>query len=106
VKPYAAERYVPPTQVTVLPRPLSTEIPRGEYPPDALAQGLEATVVLRLLIDETGKVAEATVAEDPGHGFAEAAVRVAKRYFRFEPARRGEERVTTWLRFTVRFEAP
>ncbi|MGB8931760.1 MAG: energy transducer TonB, partial [Anaeromyxobacteraceae bacterium] len=106
VKPYAAERYVPPTQVTVLPRPVSTEIPRGEYPPDALAQGLEATVVLRLLVDATGKVAEATVAEDPGHGFAEAAVRIAKRYFRFEPARRGSEPVATWLRFTVRFEAP
>jgi protein TonB len=106
VKPYAAEKYVPPTQVTVLPRPLSTEIPRGEYPPDALAQGLEAAVVLKLLVDETGKVAEATVAVDPGHGFGEAAVRIAKRYFRFEPARRGEERVATTLRFTVRFEAP
>jgi len=106
VKPYVAERYVPPTQVTVLPRPVSTEIPRGEYPPDALAQGLEATVVLKLLVDETGKVAQATAVDDPGHGFAEAAVRIAKRYFRFEPARRGTEAVSTWLRFTVRFEAP
>jgi protein TonB len=106
VKPYAAEKYVAPTQVTVLPRPVSTEIPRGEYPPDALAQGLEGTVVLKLLVDETGKVAEATAVEDPGHGFAEAAIRVAKRYFRFEPARRGAEPVATWLRFTVRFETP
>lgn len=106
VKPYVAEKYVAPTQVTVLPRPLSTEIPRGEYPPDALAQGLEATVVLRLLVDETGKVAAATAVEDPGHGFGEAAVRIARRYFRFEPARRGTEPVATWLRFTVRFEAP
>jgi protein TonB len=106
VKPYAAEKYVAPTQVTVLPRPVSTEIPQGEYPPAALAQGLEAAVVLRLLVDETGKVAEATALDDPGHGFAEAAVRIAKRYFRFEPARRGDERVATWLRFTVRFEAP
>jgi protein TonB len=106
VKPYAAEKYVPPTQVTVLPRPVSVEIPKGEYPPDALAQGLEATVVLKLLVDETGKVAEATAVDNPGHGFAEAAVRIAKRYFKFEPARRGTEPVATWLRFTVRFEAP
>jgi protein TonB len=106
VKPYAAERYVPPTQVTVLPRPVSTEIPQGEYPPGALAQGLEATVVLKLLVDETGRVAEATAVDDPGNGFAEAAVRIAKRYFRFQPARRGDEAVATWLRFTVRFEAP
>lgn len=106
VRPYAAERYVPPTQVTVLPRPVSIEIPQGEYPPAALAQGLEAAVVLRLLVDETGRVTEATAVDDPGNGFAEAAVRIAKRYFRFEPARRGDERVATWLRFTVRFEAP
>jgi protein TonB len=106
VKPYAGEKYVPPTQVTVLPRPVSVEIPKGEYPPDALAQGLEATVVLKLLVDETGKVAEATAVDNPGHGFAEAAVRIAKRYFKFEPARRGSEPVATWLRFTVRFEAP
>ena len=90
----------------MLPRPISVEIPKGEYPPDALAQGLEATVVLKLLVDETGRVAEATAIDDPGHGFAAAAVRIAKRYFKFEPARRGSEPVATWLRFTVRFEAP
>lgn len=106
VKPYVAEKYVAPTQVTVLPRPISTEIPQGEYPPAALAQGIEATVILRLLVDETGKVAEATAVDDPGNGFAQAAVRIAKRYFRFQPARRGDEPVATWLRFTVRFEAP
>lgn len=106
VKPYAAEKYVAPTQVTVLPRPVSTEIPQGEYPPEALAQGLEANVVLKLLVDETGRVVEATAVDDPGHGFAEAAVRIAKRYFRFQPARRGDQPVATWLRFTVRFEAP
>ena len=77
VKPYVAEKYVAPTQVTVLPRPVSTEIPQDEYPPDALAQGLEASVVLRLLVDETGRVAEATALGDPGNGFAEAAVRIA-----------------------------
>lgn len=106
VKPYVAEKYVAPTQVTVLPRPVSTDIPQDEYPPDALAQGLEASVVLRLLVDETGRVAEATALGDPGNGFAEAAVRIAKRYFRFQPARRGDQAVATWLRFTVRFEAP
>jgi protein TonB len=106
VKPYAAEKYVPPTQVTILPRPVSVEVPRGEYPPQALALGLEGTVILKLLVDETGRVAEASVVEDPGNGFGDAAVRIARRYFRFEPARRGPDAVATWLRFTVRFEAP
>ncbi len=107
VTPYRAEKYVPPTQVTVLPRTLASDIPPGEYPPEALALGIEATVVLRVLVDETGKVAEAIVVEDPGHGFAETAVRVVKKYFRFQPARRGDEPVATWIpAFKVRFELP
>jgi protein TonB len=105
VKPYAAERYVPPTQVTVLPRPVATQVPTTEYPPDALAQGIEGRVVLRLLVDETGAVVDAVVVEDPGHGFGAAAARAARR-FRFEPARRGDQPVATWLRFTVSFEIP
>jgi protein TonB len=105
VKPYAAEKVVPPTQVTVLPRPVATEIGREHYPPAALAQGLEGRVVLRLLVDETGRVVDAAIVEDPGHGFGEAAARAA-RGFRFEPAQRAGTPVATWLRFTVSFEIP
>jgi len=107
VKPYAAERYVAPTQVTALPRPLSLEVPSSEYPPEALARGIEGTVYLRLLIDAQGGIAEITVVEDPGNGFAEAAVRIARRYFKFAPALRGGEPVATVLtRVPVRFELP
>jgi protein TonB len=107
VKPYAAEKYVAPTQVTALPRPISLEVPSSEYPPEALAQGIEGTVYLRLLIDAAGGIAEITVVEDPGHGFAEAAVRIARRYFKFAPALRGGEPVATVLtRVPVRFELP
>jgi protein TonB len=103
-KPYQAEKYVPLTQVTVLPKPIETPIPRSEYPPAALRDGIEGLVVMRLTIDTEGRVAEAVVLEDPGHGFGEAAVRVAKRYFRFEPARRGDEAVSTPITYRVRFE--
>jgi len=102
VKPYVAERYVPPTQVTVLPRG-SCEIPKAEYPPDALAQGIEGRVVLRLLIDETGQVMDAIVIDDPGHGFGPAAARSTRRC-RFQPGRQGDRTVATWIRYTVSFE--
>ena len=103
---YRSERYVPPAQVTVLPRPISCEIPQAEYPEAARRAGVEGRVVLTLVVDEAGRVAEAKVVEAPGHGLGEAAVAGVKRHCRFEPARRGEERVATRLRYTVRYELP
>jgi protein TonB len=106
VQPYRSERYVPPAQVTVLPRPVSCDIPQAEYPEAARRAGVEGRVVLTLVVDEAGRVAEAKVVEEPGHGLGEAAVAGVKRHCRFEPARKGEERVATRLRYTVRYELP
>jgi periplasmic protein TonB len=106
VKPYRSERYVPPTEVTTLPQPVATDIPQSEYPREAQKLGLEGSVLLKLLVDENGRVVDAAVIQDPGHGFGPAAVESAKRRFRFEPARRRDEKVATWIRFTVRYELP
>lgn len=107
VQPYRSERYVPPAQVTVLPRPVGEfRLPSGEYPPDALRLGLEGQVVLSLTVDERGAVVDARVVSDPGHGFGEAAVRAARRHLRFEPARRGDEAVATTIRWKMTFELP
>ena len=107
VKPYRSERYVPPTQVTVLPRPSSDcALSADEYPDEARRLGLEGVVVLLLSVDETGTIVDARVVEDPGHGFGPAAAAAIRRRCRFEPARRGGEAVATDLRFKVRFELP
>jgi len=106
VKPYRAERYAPPTQVTSLPEPVEVSVPRGEYPPEAARAGVEGEVKLRLLVDETGQVRQATVLRDPGYGLGPAAARIARRFFRFKPARLGGEPVATEIPFTVLFELP
>jgi protein TonB len=107
VQPFRSERYVPPTQVTVLPRPLGECRPPAEnFPAEAKRLGLEGVVVLALDVDETGAVAGARVVEDPGHGFGEAAVRSVRAACRFAPGRRGDAPVATTLRFTVRFQLP
>jgi protein TonB len=107
VTPYRSERYVPPTQVTVLPRPLGDCRPAAEnFPEEAKRLGLEGVVVLSLDIDENGAIAGARVVEDPGHGFAAAAVRSVRATCRFAPGRRGETPVATTLRYTVRFVLP
>jgi periplasmic protein TonB len=103
-QPYRSERYVPPTQVTTLPEPLPFDIPRDAYPEEAKRLGLEGEVRLRLSIDEEGRVVDVKVLKDPGHGLGAAAVRNARRYLRFKPARRNAEAVATEIPFTLHFE--
>lgn len=107
VKPYRAEKYVPPTQVTVLPRPVGEcSPPASEYPEAALRLGLEGVVVLVLTVDERGTISDGRVVEDPGHGLGPAALQSVRRHCRFEPAQRGGEKVATSFRYKVRFELP
>ncbi len=105
VQPYRSDRYLPPAQVTTLPEPISTAIPKNEYPEEAKRIGFEGAVRLRLRVDEEGRVREAIIVEDPGHGLGETAARNAGR-FRFRPARRGDQAVAVDIPFTVRFELP
>jgi periplasmic protein TonB len=107
VQPYRADRYVPPTQVTTLPRPVGEcRPPTDEYPQAALRLGVEGLVVLVLTIDERGAIVEARVVEDPGHGLGAASARSVRRHCRFEPARRAGEAVATSFRYRVRYELP
>jgi TonB family protein len=62
-------------------------------------------VMLTLEIDATGKVTAATVATGGGHGFDEAATQAALR-LRFEPARRGDTKVASRIRFRYLFTPP
>lgn len=56
-----------------------------EYPAEARAQGLTASVTLQLVISEAGQVTDATVLTPAGHGFDEAAL-AAARQLAFSPA--------------------
>jgi len=71
-----------------------------------LAANAEALVVLKILIDETGRVREAKVLRDPGHGFAEAPMRSAIAHFRFSPPRLQGKAVASWWVFAVNYELP
>jgi protein TonB len=108
VKPYRAEKYVPPTQVTVLPKPVGEcAVPPGEYPDEARRLEFEGVVVLVVSVDEHGAVTDARVVEDPGHGLGPAAAASFRRHCgRWEPARRGSEAVATSFRYKFRFELP
>ncbi len=71
-----AQELSPPSLVTFVP---------AEYPAGALAQGLEADVVLEIQIDAEGYVTGVEVVESAGQDFDEAAMDAAWQ-FEFEPA--------------------
>jgi len=87
----------------VLKEPVLAHFVEPVYPKDALAQGLEAKVVLKLTIDREGNVTNAEIPEPVGHGFDEA-IRDAALQFKFTPATRdGKPFVVKW-RFEYDFK--
>ncbi len=76
-----------------------------EYPPIARKRRLTGSVILTVLIDETGAVADVRVlrGDSTKIGFDEAAVRAARR-MRFSPPMKDGKRVRTWLAFPVNFQ--
>jgi TonB family protein len=75
------------------------------YPPEALAQRLEAEVELMVTIASDGAVLDVEVTRPAGHGFDEAA-REALRTFRFHPARNKGEPVAARIRYLYKFSLP
>lgn len=72
------------------------------YPDLAKRQGKEGLVMLRLFISSYGQVERVIVEQDPGYGFAEAAVR-AFRGLTGKPAMKQGEAVAVTLLYPVRF---
>jgi len=66
-----------------LPEPV--DIVRPTYPAVALQEGIEARVVVELVLDEQGRVLDANIPEPVGNGFDEAVLQVVFDW-RFTPA--------------------
>ena len=72
------------------------------YPLAAREEGLEATVKLEIVVDETGRVLSSRVSESAGHGFDEAALQ-ALQSTTFTPARVGARLVRVRMPWSVEF---
>jgi len=106
----AAGRLAPadPSDPAVRPPGLISEDP-VPYPRRAVAGRFTAVVVVRALVDESGRVVEAALAQPSGqpaeYGFDEAALkRVRSRKYR--PARRKDVPVPIWVVVRVEFRPP
>ncbi|MFW5966269.1 MAG: TonB-dependent receptor domain-containing protein [Persicimonas sp.] len=85
--------------------PRLVEQTKAEYTEEAVEEGVEGEVVLRLLINADGEVEEAEVREGLGHGLDEAAVEAAEQFV-FEPAEIDGRPAPVTLDFAVEFTLP
>jgi periplasmic protein TonB len=72
------------------------------YPTIARKMGKEGRVLLKVTIDEKGKLVNVEVLEDPGYGFAEEAVKAVKKSS-YVPARKAGIPVLTTALLPIRF---
>jgi len=93
------------TEISSPPRLVSQpsrEDLRAAYPPRARADGLEANVVLKILVGARGRVERVRVVRGAGNGFDDAAARLVRR-FRFEAGTKDGKPVAVWIPWTYKF---
>ena len=89
-------------ELDVAPTPLRE--PRPVYPPIAVRQRIEATIMASILISEKGDVLDVKILRgDPRFGFNDAATR-AFRSARYTPPMKDGKRVRTWVAQMIQFK--
>jgi TonB family protein len=77
--------------------------PQPQYPMVARRLGREADVDVQVLVDENGAVIDATLRNEIGYGFDDAALRAARRT-EFYPATKNNVRVKMWVALKISFK--
>ena len=89
-------------QVDVRPQPINKPLLR--YPPMAMRQRAQASLILTVLVSETGEVLDVKILRgDPRFGFNDEAIRML-RATRFSPAMKEGKPVKTWIPQPVDFK--
>lgn len=95
--------YLPQHKISSIPViPSDMILSRIEYPVMALQNGIEGVVYLELYIDAKGAIRKINVIRDPGHGFAEAAVKAVDGLTCI-PATANGQNVAVRFRYPIRF---
>ena len=70
----------------------------------ARENGLEGTVVIRFIVDETGNIIRPEVIKDIGGGCGQEALRVVKKMPLWEPGRQRDRKVKVYFNLPVKFK--
>lgn len=85
-------------------KPVPVEIPAPEYPEIARKAGMRGQVVAKALIDVTGAVERAEVAESSGSEFFDEAALDAVKMAKFKPAQHQGKPVRVWVSIPITFD--
>lgn len=85
-------------------RPLLTRHYPPLYPFAAKRKAIEGEVIVRLVVDKTGRVQDPEIIEAVPEGIFEASALRAVRRWRFRPATKGGEKVDVYVVVPVKFE--
>jgi protein TonB len=84
-------------------RPDYAKNPAPDYPALARRYGITGTVLMRVRVTVDGRPDEIVVAQSSKHQVLDDAARMAVAHWRFIPARRGDERLESWVEFPLQF---
>ena len=84
--------------------PLYRENPPPRYPRIARRRGYEGTVVLEVLVNPEGKVADCRIIRSCGYSVLDKAAMKAIRHWLFEPGMRGDRNVEMWVKVPIKFQ--
>lgn len=77
--------------------------PQPDYPMLLREQGVGGVVWLRVWVDSEGHPGEIKLAKGSGYRLLDDAALLAVRQWRFTPARRGDNKLASWVEFPIRF---
>jgi len=90
--------------VLKIARPLYRQNTAPSYPLKARRMGYEGIVMLKVLVDENGRVGDLAVYESSGHSVLDRAALSAVRKWLFEPGTEGGIKKKMWVKIPVRFD--
>lgn len=83
--------------------PLYDINPPPNYPDVAIRRRYEGTVLLDVLVDKTGLVAQVKVARSSGYAILDRNAKADVSRWRFKPAHRGTQTIEMWVKVPVRY---
>ncbi|MEX0451662.1 energy transducer TonB [Spiribacter sp. 218] len=78
--------------------------PSPPYPPEAYFDQLSGTVLLRVLVNTEGGVAEVQIKQSSGHSILDESALTTVRDWTFRPARDEGVAVAQWVEIPISFE--
>ena len=93
-----------PAAVLKIARPLYKQNTSPPYPPKARRMGYEGIVMLKVLINESGRVNNLEVLKSSGYDILDRAALSTVKEWRFEPGTEGGIKKKMWVKIPIRFQ--